>query len=335
MASLASLKNKILKRLKRDGLASTLQYYGLVLGRHGLHYMTYDYWHDRGERHRTAGVAPIAANEIVASTYDLQGRGYQAFPRLLLLWSIKALDIDPARFSFIDYGSGRGRMLLTAARLPFRRVIGLEFSRRLHQQAVDNIAASKLKLPCHDIQAVNIDAVEYEPPNGNLVAFFYNPFDERVLDRVAERLLAAGAKGKRAAFVIFANSTGMPLFAGRPEFVPVKLRFKDRLRLRLLGTVPIEFFRLEAGRSAKNRRRAEGRQQLPLYLVGASLALVFAPEDDTRRCGVPGATQTAVAHASNDATACRARSRFDQSEFNSGRRDPLSQSSAPSIPSVA
>lgn len=62
--------------------------------------------------------------------------------RLLLLWSIRALDIDPARFSFVDYGSGRGRMHLTAARLPLRRVIGVEFSRRRHDQAADNIAAS-------------------------------------------------------------------------------------------------------------------------------------------------------------------------------------------------
>lgn len=278
MTTLASLKNKIHKRLKRDGLASMLDYYFLVLGRHGLHYLTYDYWHDRGERHRSAGAMPIAANDIVASNYDLQGRGYQAFPRLLLLWSIQVLDIEPARFSFIDYGSGRGRMLLTAARLPFRRVIGVEFSRRLHQQAVENIVASDRTLLCRNVEAVNIDAVEYDPPSGNLLAFFYNPFDERVLDQVAERLLAAGAKGKRTAFVIFANSTRMPLFAERPEFVPVRLRLKDRLRLGIFGTVSMEFFRLDPVKPAETSRRAVGGQPLPLYLVGASLALACASE---------------------------------------------------------
>ena len=50
-----------------------------------------------------------------------------------------SLDIPFEDFTFIDFGSGKGRALLMALDLPFRHVIGLEFSAELHQAAQRNI----------------------------------------------------------------------------------------------------------------------------------------------------------------------------------------------------
>ena len=52
-------------------------------------------------------------------------------------------DIPFEDFTFIDFGSGKGRALLMASDLPFRRVIGLEFSRELHAIAQRNIQVYK------------------------------------------------------------------------------------------------------------------------------------------------------------------------------------------------
>jgi len=41
------------------------------------------------------------------------------------------LDIAHAQYSFVDLGSGKGRALLLASHLPFRRIIGVEFSPKL------------------------------------------------------------------------------------------------------------------------------------------------------------------------------------------------------------
>src|ERR1700688_3075147 len=43
-------------------------------------------------------------------------------------------------FTFIDFGSGKGRALLLASEYPFRRIVGLEFSPELHLTAEENIA---------------------------------------------------------------------------------------------------------------------------------------------------------------------------------------------------
>jgi hypothetical protein len=50
--------------------------------------------------------------------------------------SLRKLNIDPAHFTFIDFGSGKGRVLLIAAGLPFKAVVGSEFSRELHEIAI-------------------------------------------------------------------------------------------------------------------------------------------------------------------------------------------------------
>jgi tRNA G46 methylase TrmB len=46
---------------------------------------------------------------------------------------------DVSNYTFIDIGSGKGRMLLLAAELPFRRVIGIEFASDLHAVAQQNV----------------------------------------------------------------------------------------------------------------------------------------------------------------------------------------------------
>ena len=52
---------------------------------------------------------------------------------------LRQLRIDLSRFTFIDLGSGKGRVLLIAAQYPFEAVIGVEFSETLHDIAQSNI----------------------------------------------------------------------------------------------------------------------------------------------------------------------------------------------------
>ena len=44
---------------------------------------------------------------------------------------------------FIDLGSGMGRMVLEAARYPFKRVIGVELVEQLHDLARANLASTR------------------------------------------------------------------------------------------------------------------------------------------------------------------------------------------------
>jgi SAM-dependent methyltransferase len=99
----------------------------------------------------------------------------------------------PAGATFVDVGSGMGRVVLLAARLPFRQVIGLEISRALHEIASDNLAsAGRAAFRCRDVRLRCGDAATYRFPRGPLVAYLYNPFDASVLAGVLHRLATRG-----------------------------------------------------------------------------------------------------------------------------------------------
>jgi hypothetical protein len=92
-------------------------------------------------------------------------------------------------YTFVDMGSGKGRMLFVAAELPFRKVMGVEFATGLHQQALENITRYRYRgRRCGDIESVLADAAEFEFPNGNLVLYLFNPFGPEVMARMLGNL---------------------------------------------------------------------------------------------------------------------------------------------------
>lgn len=100
------------------------------------------------------------------------------------------LDIDFARTAFIDYGCGKGRAVLEAARFPFARVIGVEFAAELVEIAERNRAIMQNKgALAAPVEFVCMDAARFVPPADiDLVCYFYDPFGDAVMAPVADRL---------------------------------------------------------------------------------------------------------------------------------------------------
>jgi hypothetical protein len=79
---------------------------------------------------------------------------------------IRNLRTDLRRFTFIDLGSGKGRVLLVAAQYPFESVIGVEFSKILHDIAQVNISKFvEQRLTKRRPRSINMDAGEFNFPN--------------------------------------------------------------------------------------------------------------------------------------------------------------------------
>ena len=96
---------------------------------------------------------------------------------------------DYSQYTFIDMGSGKGRVLFVAAEYPFRKVMGVEFSKELHEEAVANLKQYNYRgRRCADIEPVLADAREFEFPEDNLVIYLFNPFGEEVTGRMLENL---------------------------------------------------------------------------------------------------------------------------------------------------
>ncbi len=80
---------------------------------------------------------------------------------------------NPADYTFVDLGSGMGRILFLAAEYAFRRVEGVELAIELHEQACRNIGEYRhFKQRCSQLRSINADACDYRFPNENLAVFF-------------------------------------------------------------------------------------------------------------------------------------------------------------------
>jgi SAM-dependent methyltransferase len=120
------------------------------------------------------------------------GFPYVPSPGLLVDTLLFNIEEDLGRFTFVDFGSGKGRVLLVASHYPFREVVGVEFSPALHEIAEDNIC--KYQSParrCQDVRSVCADAASFAPPEHDCVLYFNNPFAEPVFARVLGNVQAA------------------------------------------------------------------------------------------------------------------------------------------------
>ena len=98
---------------------------------------------------------------------------------------------DYSDYTFIDFGSGKGRMLLMAADYSFRRIEGIELRKDLHDAAVDNLQRyrnSNKKCSQRRIECLNMDATGYQFPDGKMVVYFFNPFGEEIMQNILNRL---------------------------------------------------------------------------------------------------------------------------------------------------
>jgi predicted RNA methylase len=100
--------------------------------------------------------------------------------------------LPPASTTFVDLGAGMGRVVLLAARRPFRAVIGVEVSPALVEIARENVASVRdPRRVATDVKIVRADASGYAFPRGDLVVFMYNPFRAPILNAVLATLAAA------------------------------------------------------------------------------------------------------------------------------------------------
>jgi len=104
---------------------------------------------------------------------------------------LDALSLPPERTTFVDLGSGMGRVVLLAAERPYRQVIGVEISPALHEVAKENRDHyPRERLQSRDIRLVRADAAAFTFPRGDLAVYLYNPFRAPVMEAVIARLAA-------------------------------------------------------------------------------------------------------------------------------------------------
>jgi SAM-dependent methyltransferase len=135
---------------------------------------------------------------------DLYNAGYFGVAPSVLRQIFDRLALDFEEYTFVDLGSGKGRALLIASEYPFRGIVGVELSPKLHAIAVDNLAKYRgLTQRCRNVRAIEEDATEFVFPSGPLIVYLWNPFEAPVLASVLLNLEAALMREPRPVFIVY------------------------------------------------------------------------------------------------------------------------------------
>ena len=127
-------------------------------------------------------------------------------PRVFWL-AVSTLQIDFARFAFVDLAAGKGRAVVLAGELPFQEVHGVEPVRPLHVRAVRNVKArfggeiGRVRIFLHDVHAA-----DYELPKLPCVLYVAQPFSKGELPRVIEAVLRSHRRNPREIYFVHARS---------------------------------------------------------------------------------------------------------------------------------
>lgn len=112
----------------------------------------------------------------------------------------------PRERVLLDFGCGKGRVLMIASEFGFRRAKGIEFVGEFCRVARANCANFKrLAKADTDFQVVESDVVDYAIQPEENVFFLYNPFDEVVLKRVLSNIAKSLEAAPRDVVLIYAN----------------------------------------------------------------------------------------------------------------------------------
>jgi len=121
--------------------------------------------------------------------------------------AMDSVKIDARAFTFVDIGSGKGKVLFMASDRPFKLIVGIEYAIGLHEIAVRNVATYRSESrQCAQIVPVHGDALTYVLPPGPLVLFVFNALAEDFMRALLKKLdQQAAAPDGRALLLIYTN----------------------------------------------------------------------------------------------------------------------------------
>lgn len=155
---------------------------------------------------QTDGNEDLSELQVVDKTNYLLGNRYQPTSPEMFNQILEAYPLPYEECVFIDCGSGKGRVLLLASELPFKRIIGVEFAADLTEIARANVQAYHSPTQkCGQLEAVCMDATIFPFPAEPTILYMANPFEGTVMKRFLEHVENSLKERPRAFFVLYRN----------------------------------------------------------------------------------------------------------------------------------
>ena len=206
----------------------------------------------------TAGEAPLVEAGLSAEDATLGKDTYRPMWEGEFHAALAALGIEFDGFTFVDIGSGKGKLLLLAAGYPFERIVGVEFSPLLHAVAQRNIGLYRSpSRRCLDLVSMLGDARGFALPTGPLICFIFNAFEAEVTRTFMQNVEGDLAQRDQPAFVVYTNVRHVGEIGDGFDDVRRLKRLKKSAKLIVFGNdaaaALVRRFRRRAGRGSGTR----------------------------------------------------------------------------------
>ena len=187
---------KIMKDINQKGLIDTVKIYLLKID---IRIFDYKY---NVKTHKDLNINNLKFNSInKKEAFNYETVAIFSIKKILNNIDININDI------FIDFGCGKGRVLLIASQYKFKKIIGIEFSPELVDIARSNVSI------CKDYNSFNIDIIkiiesdvlDYKYNNNETVFYLYNPFSNIILDQLCGQIMESIRHKPRRVYMIYVN----------------------------------------------------------------------------------------------------------------------------------
>jgi hypothetical protein len=162
--------------------------------------------HPFDAEHGTDTSGLIFAEDLLDSRRrkNIHNTGFYATAPSMFQQAFARMDIDFEKFTFVDLGAGKGRIMLLASNFPFQRVLGVEFVPELHAAATRNISVYQpAARRCRDVQCILSDVRDFVFPPVPLVIFMWHPFVGPVFERVMANLEDSLREEPREVYLVY------------------------------------------------------------------------------------------------------------------------------------
>lgn len=151
-------------------------------------------------------------NENIESENLVHASIYQASSYYLVEKAFSFFENEIKDGAFVDFGCGKGRVLIMAAHFGFKKIIGIELSQNLCVEAEANVEQFEALFPNTVFKIFNEDAANYKIGKDQSYFFFFNPFDDFITLKVVKNILSSLKESPRKIFVIYINPVHKDIF---------------------------------------------------------------------------------------------------------------------------
>ena len=150
--------------------------------------------------------SPVPLKHLTIESGDItRSSPYEAVNYYMLEKLLKAFRGISSETSVVDLGCGKGRVMVVAAHLGFKNIIGIDFAKELCQEAAQNMERTHASIKDIDWKVIQVNVLDYSIQPDDAVFFMFNPFVDETVNKFLDNLETSCAQNPRKTWFLYAS----------------------------------------------------------------------------------------------------------------------------------